>query len=30
MPNALKLAIVFAVVGGAAVLTYRFVAPKVA
>jgi len=30
MPNALKLAIVFAIVGGVAVVTYRFVGPKVA
>jgi hypothetical protein len=30
MPNAAKLAIVFLVVGGAAVLTYRFIGPKVA
>jgi hypothetical protein len=29
MPNALKLALVFAIVGGAAVITYRFVGPKV-
>jgi hypothetical protein len=30
MPNAVKMAIVFAIVGGAAVITYRFVGPKVA
>jgi len=30
MSHAVRLAIVFAVVGGVAVVTYRFVSPKVA